>query len=124
MNATLSFVDSAESWWPAITRSSDGVVPRKITLWTPNCAPYWAAIDGMYRPQWPSEILAELECHETRKLIDRNEQPAPRHSVLNPASGTRRVCRMISRLCSIPACVQTFTKMLPAHWLWCTGTRR
>jgi hypothetical protein len=32
MNATLSFVDSAESWWPAITRSSDGVGPRTVTL--------------------------------------------------------------------------------------------
>ena len=36
MNATLSFVDSAESWWLAITRSSDGVVPRKVTLWAPK----------------------------------------------------------------------------------------
>lgn len=36
MNATLSFVDSAESWWLAITRSSDGVVPRKVTLWVPK----------------------------------------------------------------------------------------
>ena len=83
-------------------------------------APHWAAIEGMYRPQWPSEILAELEFHETRKLIDRNEQPALRHSVFDPASGTRRVCRMISRLCSTLACVQTFAKMLPTlalvHW--------
>lgn len=33
------------------------------------------AIEGLYRPLWPSEILAELEYHETQKLIDRGEQP-------------------------------------------------
>jgi predicted nucleic acid-binding protein len=29
----------------------------------------------MYRPLWSSAILAELEYHETRRLIDRREQP-------------------------------------------------
>jgi predicted nucleic acid-binding protein len=33
------------------------------------------AIEGMYRPLWSSAILAELEYHETHKLIDRGEQP-------------------------------------------------
>jgi hypothetical protein len=32
------------------------------------------AIEGMYRPLWSSAILAELEYHETHKLIDRGEQ--------------------------------------------------
>jgi hypothetical protein len=32
------------------------------------------AIEGMYRPLWSSAILAELEHHETQKLIDRGEQ--------------------------------------------------
>jgi hypothetical protein len=43
----------------------------------------------MYRPQCPSEILAELECHETRKLINRNKQPALRHSVFEPSDVRR-----------------------------------
>ena len=33
------------------------------------------AIEGLYRPLWSSAILEELEYHETRKLIDRSEQP-------------------------------------------------
>ena len=33
------------------------------------------AIEGMYRPLWSSAILAELEYHETRKLVDRGQQP-------------------------------------------------
>jgi hypothetical protein len=33
------------------------------------------AIEGLYRPLWSSEILAELEYHEARKLINRGEQP-------------------------------------------------
>jgi hypothetical protein len=33
------------------------------------------AIEGMYRPLWSSAILAELEYHETQKLIDRGKQP-------------------------------------------------
>ncbi|OBA80218.1 PIN domain-containing protein [Mycobacterium sp. 1164966.3] len=33
------------------------------------------AIEGLYRPLWSSEILAELEYHETQKLINRGEQP-------------------------------------------------
>ena len=32
------------------------------------------AIEGLYRPLWSSAILAELEYHETHKLIDRGEQ--------------------------------------------------
>ena len=32
----------------------------------------WAA-EGLYRPLWSSAILAELELHETEKLIDRGE---------------------------------------------------
>jgi PIN domain len=34
------------------------------------------AIEGLYRPLWSTEILAELEYHETRKLMNRGEQPA------------------------------------------------
>ena len=34
------------------------------------------AIEGLYRPLWSSEILAELEYHEIQKLINRGEQPA------------------------------------------------
>ena len=33
------------------------------------------AIEGLYRPLWSTEILAELEYHETQKLINRGEQP-------------------------------------------------
>src|SRR5258708_14229584 len=33
------------------------------------------AIEGLYRPLWSAEILAELEYHETQKLINRREQP-------------------------------------------------
>ena len=32
------------------------------------------AIEGLYRPLWSSEILAELEYHEMQKLINRGEQ--------------------------------------------------
>jgi predicted nucleic acid-binding protein len=34
------------------------------------------AIEGLYRPLWSTEILVELEYHETQKLIGRGEQPA------------------------------------------------
>jgi hypothetical protein len=34
------------------------------------------AIEGLYRPMWSTEILAELEYTETEKLLDRGEQPA------------------------------------------------
>ena len=33
------------------------------------------AIEGLYRPLWSTEILAELEYHETQKLINRGEPP-------------------------------------------------
>jgi excisionase family DNA binding protein len=33
------------------------------------------AIEGIYRPLWSSAILAELEYHETHKLVDRGQQP-------------------------------------------------
>ena len=33
------------------------------------------AIEGMYRPLWSSAILAELDYHETHKLVDRGQQP-------------------------------------------------
>src|SRR4051794_34851560 len=33
------------------------------------------AIEGLYRPLWSAEILAELEYHETQKLISRGEEP-------------------------------------------------
>ena len=33
------------------------------------------AIEGLYRPLWSTEILAELEHHETQKLINRGEPP-------------------------------------------------
>jgi predicted nucleic acid-binding protein len=32
------------------------------------------AIEGLYRPLWSTEILAELEYHETQKLINRGER--------------------------------------------------
>lgn len=34
------------------------------------------AIEGLYRPLWSTAILAELEFHETEKLMNRGEQPA------------------------------------------------
>ncbi|ORW10106.1 PIN domain-containing protein [Mycobacterium kyorinense] len=34
------------------------------------------AIEGLYRPLWSIQILAELEFHETQKLMIRGEQPA------------------------------------------------
>jgi PIN domain len=33
------------------------------------------AIEGLYRPLWSTEILAELEYRDTQKLINREEQP-------------------------------------------------
>jgi predicted nucleic acid-binding protein len=33
------------------------------------------AIEGLYRPLWSNEILAELEFHEAQKLVNRGEQP-------------------------------------------------
>jgi hypothetical protein len=33
------------------------------------------AVEGLYRPLRSTEILAELEYHETRKLINRGERP-------------------------------------------------
>ena len=36
------------------------------------------AIEGLYRPLWSTEILAELEYHETQKLIEsRRTTPLP-----------------------------------------------
>ena len=35
------------------------------------------AIEGLYRPLWSTAILAELEFHETEKLINRGEPPMP-----------------------------------------------
>lgn len=32
------------------------------------------AVEGLYRPLWSSAILAELEFHEARKLVNRGEQ--------------------------------------------------
>jgi hypothetical protein len=32
------------------------------------------AIEGLYRPLWSSAILAELEYHEARKLVDRGDE--------------------------------------------------
>jgi predicted nucleic acid-binding protein len=34
------------------------------------------AIERLFRPLWSTEILAELEHHETQKLMNRGEQPA------------------------------------------------
>jgi predicted nucleic acid-binding protein len=34
------------------------------------------AIEGLYRPVWSTEILAELEYHEVHKLMNRGEEPA------------------------------------------------
>jgi predicted nucleic acid-binding protein len=33
------------------------------------------AIEGLYRPLWSTAILAELEYHEARKLVDRGNEP-------------------------------------------------
>jgi predicted nucleic acid-binding protein len=33
------------------------------------------AIEALYRPLWSAEILAELEYHETQKLMNRGEPP-------------------------------------------------
>jgi hypothetical protein len=33
------------------------------------------AIEALYRPLWSTAILAELEYHETQKLMNRGEQP-------------------------------------------------
>ncbi len=33
------------------------------------------AIEGLNRPLWSTEILAELEYHETQKLINRGKHP-------------------------------------------------
>jgi len=44
----------------------------------PADTPRWdatTAIEGLYRPLWSTEILAELEYHETHKLINRGERP-------------------------------------------------
>lgn len=32
------------------------------------------AVEGLYRPLWSTAILAELESHEARKLVNRGEQ--------------------------------------------------
>ena len=42
-------------------------------------------MEGMYRPLRRSEILPELEYHETRELIDRNEQPGAAALGVDPA---------------------------------------
>ena len=34
------------------------------------------AIEGLYRPLWSTEILAEFEYHEVHKLMNRGEEPA------------------------------------------------
>jgi hypothetical protein len=44
----------------------------------PADTPRWdatTAIEGLYRPRWCTEILAELEYHETQKLINRGQRP-------------------------------------------------
>ena len=44
----------------------------------PADTPRWDAttvIEGLHRPLWSTDILAELEYHETQKLINRGERP-------------------------------------------------
>lgn len=49
------------------------------------------AVEGLYRPLWSSAILAELEWHETRKLIDRgsskNDAQHAAHNVVTTMAG-------------------------------------
>jgi predicted nucleic acid-binding protein len=47
------------------------------------------AIEGLYRPLWSTEILAELEYTETAKLLSRGEQPA---------AATARTSQLISQM--------------------------
>jgi predicted nucleic acid-binding protein len=47
------------------------------------------AIEGLYRPLWSTEILAELEYEETQKLLNRGEQPA---------AATARASHLISQM--------------------------
>jgi hypothetical protein len=47
------------------------------------------AIEGLYRPLWPTDILAELEYTKTAKLMNRGEQPA---------AAAARASHLISRM--------------------------
>ena len=47
------------------------------------------AIEGLYRPLWSTAILAELEFHETEKLINRGEPPT---------AATARASHLISQM--------------------------
>jgi hypothetical protein len=46
------------------------------------------AIEGRYRPLWSTEILAELEYHETEKLINQENHPLPQ--LLGPVTSLAR----------------------------------
>jgi hypothetical protein len=87
----------------------------------------WLAMEGMYRPLWRSEILPELEYHETRELIDRNEQPGATALGVDPAwaamGGTRSVSDDVSAVFDRGLCPDRYENA-STHWLWCTGTRR
>ena len=69
MNATLSFVDCrvvVAGNYPQQRRcctKKGHVVGAEIARLTEQRS------KGCIRPQWPSEILAKLECQETRKLM-------------------------------------------------------
>src|SRR5690554_3932930 len=42
------------------------------------------AVEGLYRPLWSSAILAEIEEHETRKLVNRGQdRAAANHAARN-----------------------------------------
>jgi hypothetical protein len=53
-------------------------------VWCETFLP-WLAMEGMYRPLRRGEILLELEYHETREMIGRNEQPGAANLGVDPA---------------------------------------
>ena len=48
------------------------------------------AVEGMYRPVWSAEILAELEYEEARKLVDRHG--------LDDTDAAQRAAHLVARM--------------------------